>query len=155
MMHSVGSAFNRKLKSINKAKHIRFKLTNNIRTIKDPNVVMITYDSGADGTYLSERNRMKAGPPILRQSSKRVMVANGDTVKAKHTTTLPFPQLSARARQADTFEQFPNSLMSDGQTADDGTILIFIKDGVMVHKEEETILRCCRLRLTVCHSNFV
>jgi hypothetical protein len=81
MIHSVGSAFNCTLKSINKAKHVRFKLTNNIRTIKDPNVVMITYDSGADGTYLSERDRVKAGLPILRQSSKKVRVANGEIVK--------------------------------------------------------------------------
>ena len=39
-IHSVGSAFNRTLKSINKAKHIQSNLTQNIRTIKDPNVVM-------------------------------------------------------------------------------------------------------------------
>ena len=99
MIHSVGSAFNRTLKSINKAKHVQFKLTNNICTIKDPSVVMITYDSRADGTYLSKRDRVKAGLPILRQSSKKVWVANGEIVKSKHITTLPFPQLSARARQ--------------------------------------------------------
>jgi hypothetical protein len=69
MMHSLGSAFNRTLKSINKAKHVRFNITNNIRVIKDPDVVMITYESGADGTYLCERDRVKAGLPILRQSS--------------------------------------------------------------------------------------
>jgi hypothetical protein len=66
-----------------------------------------------------------------------VRVANGEIVKAKNRTTYPFPQLSERARQADTFEQFPNSLMSVGQTADDGTISIFTKDGVTVHKEEK------------------
>jgi hypothetical protein len=139
MIHSVGSAFNRTLKSINKAKHVQFKLTNSISIIKDPNVVMITYDSGADGTYISERDRVKARLPILRQSSKKVRVANGEIVKAKNITALPFPQLSARARQAHTFKQFPNSLMlmSVGQTSDDGTISIFTKDGVTVHKEEK------------------
>jgi hypothetical protein len=95
MIHSVGSAFNRTLKIINKAKHVQFKLNTNIRIIKDPNVVMMTYDSGADGTYISKRDRVKAGLPILRQSSKKVRVANGDTVKAEHITKLPFPQLSA------------------------------------------------------------
>ena len=80
--------------------------------------------------------------PILRASTKRVRVANGETVKAKHITTLPFPQLSARARQADTFEQFPTSLMSVGQTSDDGTISIFTKDGVTVHKEEDVLITC-------------
>ncbi len=55
----------------------------------------MTYDSGADGTYISKRDRVKAGLPILRQSSKKVRVANGDTVKAEHITKLPFPQLSA------------------------------------------------------------
>ena len=80
---------------------------------------------------------MKAGLPILRQSSKKVRVANGEIVKAKNITKLPFPQLSARARQAHTFKQFPNSLMSVGQTSDDGTISIFTKDGVTVHKEEK------------------
>jgi NACalpha-BTF3-like transcription factor len=69
MIHSVGSAFNRTLKSINKAKHVRFKVNNSIRIIKNPNVVMMTYDSGADRTYISERDRAKAGLPILRQSS--------------------------------------------------------------------------------------
>jgi hypothetical protein len=71
-----------------------------------------------------------------------VRVANGEIVKAKNRTTLPFPQLSERARQADTFEQFPNSLMSVGQTADDGTISIFTKDGVTVHKEEDVLITC-------------
>ena len=57
---------------------------------------------------------------ILRKSTKQVHVANGDTSKAKHVTNLPFPQLSTKAAQADTFEHFPTSLMSVGKTADDG-----------------------------------
>jgi NACalpha-BTF3-like transcription factor len=142
MIHCVGSAFNCTLKSINKAKQVQFKRTNSIRIIKNPNVVMMTYDSGADGTYISKKDRAKAGLPILRQSSKKVQVANGEIVKAKNITTLPFPQLSARARQAHTFEQFPHSLMSVGQTSDDGTISIFTKDGVTVHKEEDVLITC-------------
>jgi hypothetical protein len=32
--------------------------------------------------------------------------------------------------------------MSVGKTADDGTISIFTKDGVTVHKEEEVLITC-------------
>ena len=91
---------------------------------------------------ISAREIVKAGLPILRQSSKKVCVANGEIVKSKQITTLPFPQLSARVRKADTFDQCPNSLMSVGQTSDDGTILIFTKDGVTVHKEEDVLITC-------------
>ena len=75
---------------------------------------MITYDSGADGHYLSERDRAKVGLPILRPSTKRVGVANGGSSKAKHVTALPFKHLSAKANRADSFQDFPNSLMSVG-----------------------------------------
>ena len=103
---------------------------------------MITYDSGADGHYLSETDRATIGLPILRKSSKRVGVANGGTSQAKHVTALPFPNLSKQARQADTFDDFPHSLMSVGKTADDGTISIFTKDGVTVHKEQDVLIKC-------------
>ena len=36
--------------------------------------VMITYDSGADGNYVSEEDRARLGMPILRQSKRRVGV---------------------------------------------------------------------------------
>ena len=42
---------------------------------------MVTYDSGADGNYLSEKDRLKAGMPILRRSPRRVGVANNGTNK--------------------------------------------------------------------------
>jgi hypothetical protein len=103
---------------------------------------MVTYDSGADGHYISKRDRKKAGLPILRPSTKRVGVANGGTSTAKHVTQLPFKQLSPKATQADTFQDFPNSLMSVGKTADDGTISIFTKDGVTVHKEQDVLITC-------------
>jgi hypothetical protein len=51
---------------------------------------MITYDSGADGHYISEHDRIKAGLPILRRSNKRVGVANGGVSKAQHVVQLPF-----------------------------------------------------------------
>jgi hypothetical protein len=50
--------------------------------------------------------------------------------------------LSAKAKQADTFQDFPSSLMSIGKTADDGTISIFTKNGVTVHKETGVLITC-------------
>jgi hypothetical protein len=69
-------------------------------------------------------------------------MANGGVSQAKFVTQLPFKALSARATQADTFQDFPSSLMSVGKTADDGTISIFTKDGVTVHKETDVLITC-------------
>jgi hypothetical protein len=55
---------------------------------------------------------------------------------------LPFKALSAKARQADSFDDCPSSLMSVGQTCDDGTVSIFTKDGVTVHKEQDMLITC-------------
>jgi hypothetical protein len=44
--------------------------------------------------------------------------------------------------QADTFQDFPSSLMSVGKTANDGMISIFTKDGVTVHKETDVLITC-------------
>ena len=104
--------------------------------------VYVTYDSGADGNYMSENDRKVARMPILRPSTKRVGVANGDTCKATHVTRLLFPQLSKRASRADTFADIPTSLMSVSKTADDGTISIFTKTGLTVHKETDVLIRC-------------
>ncbi len=103
---------------------------------------MITYDSGADGHYISKKDRRKAGLPIICKSTRRVGVANGGVSQAKFFTQLPFKALSARATQADTFQDFPSSLMSVGKTANDGTIFIFTKDGVTVHKEKDVLITC-------------
>jgi hypothetical protein len=56
MVHSIGSAFKRAVKTINNTKHVRFSLQHKVRTIKNNNVVMVTYDSGADGHYISEQD---------------------------------------------------------------------------------------------------
>ncbi len=111
-------------------------------TIEQANTVHLTYDSGADGHYVSKDDRKEARMPILRSSNKKVVVANGDTCTAKNVTRLPFPQLSKRATTADTFTNFPTSLMSVGKTSDDGTISIFTKTGVTVHKETDVLIRC-------------
>ena len=98
-------------------------------------VAMITYNSGADGHYLSERDRKSVGLPIIRPSTKQVGVANGGTSTARHISCLPFKQLSDRAASADSFDNFPSSLMSVGKMSDDETISIFIKEDITVHKE--------------------
>ena len=127
----------------NGGKRVRFATKRTVREFNSNEVAtMITYDSGADGHYISEKDRKLAGLPIIRPSTKRVAVANGATSKAKHVTKLPFKGLSASASQADTFDDFPTSLMSVGRTADDGMISIFTKEGVTVHKEEDVLITC-------------
>jgi hypothetical protein len=101
---------------------------------------MLTYDSGADGHYISEQDQHKAGLPILRPSTWQVRVTNESTNNAKYVTQLPFQKLSAQLRQADTFQDFPTSLMSMGKTSDDGTILVFMKEGINIFKEEDVLI---------------
>jgi hypothetical protein len=100
------------------------------------------YDSGANGHYISKKDCRKAGLPIIRKSIRWVGVANGGVSQAKFVTQLPFKALSAQATQADIFQDFPSSLMSMGKTANDGTISIFTKDGVTVHKETDVLITC-------------
>ena len=123
-------------------KQVTFGQASIIHATRRAHTVHLTYDSGADGHYMSEKDRKVAGMPILRASTKKVGVANGDTCNATHVTQLPFPQLSAQASKADTFNKFPTSLMSVGKIADDGTISIFTKTGVTVHKETDVLIRC-------------
>ncbi len=103
---------------------------------------MLTYDSGANGHYISKQDQRKAGPPILRPSIRQVGVTNGSTSNAKYVTQLPFQKLSARLTQADTFQDIPTSLMSMGKTSDDGMVLVFMKEGVNVFKEEDILITC-------------
>ena len=88
---------------------------------------MLTYYSGADIHYLSKEDRKNLGLPILRVSAKKVGVADGGACNGKYVTKLPLPKLSNRAAEADTFEEFPTSLMSVGKKADDGNVSIFAK----------------------------
>ena len=105
-------------------------------------VPMITYDSGADGHYVCEADRLQAGLPILHPYTKHVGVANGSISKATNVCQLPFPQLSATATQADSFHDFPHSLMSVGKTCDDGTISIFTQSGVSIHRDQDVLITC-------------
>jgi hypothetical protein len=142
--YNISTAFRRAIQTIKpNTKRVRFATKFTTRSSNtNKTSTLITYDSGADGHYISERDRIAAGLPILRQSYKRVGVANGGSSTAKHVTQLPFQQLSTTANQADTFDDFPTSLMSVGKTADDGTISIFTKDGVTVHKEQDVLITC-------------
>ena len=104
--------------------------------------VIVTYDSGSDGNYVSEADRTKLGLPIMRISTKRVTVANSGASKVKYVTRLPLKQLSPNAAEADTFEDFPTSLMSVGETLDDGNVSVFTKEDVKVYKEEDVLITC-------------
>ena len=57
---------------------------------KKEELIMITYDSGANNHYMSESYRIILVLPILRPSHKRVAVTNGGTSKCKYVTRLPF-----------------------------------------------------------------
>ncbi|KAL7488941.1 hypothetical protein ACHAW6_014541, partial [Cyclotella cf. meneghiniana] len=124
-------------------KRVRFSNTRSVRIFHSgEKPTLITYDSGADGHYLSEKDRISAGLPILRNSTKRVGVANGGSSQAKHVTQLPFKNISSNALQADSFDDFPTSLMSVGKISDAGTVSIFTSDGVTVHNEQDVLITC-------------
>ena len=124
------------------AQHVQFHKHHSIRLFSTNDIPAITYDSGADGHYLNEADRRRAQLPILRPSTKQVVVANGQVSTAKHESSLPFEGLSKHANKADIFHDFPQSLMSVGKVADDGTISVFTKDGVTVHREEDVLITC-------------
>ena len=103
---------------------------------------MATYNPGANGNYLSEKDCLKTGMTILRRSTRRVGVTNNGTSNGKWETALPLPQLLKEAAKADSFDKFPTSLMSVGKTNDDGNVSIFTSDGVTVYKEEDMVITC-------------
>ena len=67
-------------------KQVTFGETHNNDKVERAITVHLTYNSGADGPYVSKDYRKEACMPILRSSRKKVGVANGDTCKAKHVT---------------------------------------------------------------------
>jgi hypothetical protein len=144
LAYSMSSAFNQTIKKLYKTKqHVSFATHNTVRLYKDhKEPLMITYNSGSNVNYLSKKDHVKAGLPILRPSTCMVGVANGGTSQAQHVTRLLFHKLSAMARQADTFQDFPTLLMSVGKTSGDGTISVFTKTGITVFKEEDVLITC-------------
>eukprot|EP00804_Cyclotella_cryptica_P028441 CCRYP_014211-RB/>CCRYP_014211-RB protein AED:0.26 eAED:0.26 QI:0/0/0/1/0.33/0.25/4/0/726 len=141
--HALVASVRRTFHFLQQANHVHFQNDiSHTRFFSHEDVPSITYDSGADGHYLNEADRKAAHLPILRSSSKQVAVANGHISAATHVSRLPFPGLSKTATKADTFHDFPQSLMSVGKVSDDGTLSIFTKDGVTVHKEEDVLITC-------------
>ena len=124
-------------------KPVQFKRETQTATFcSDDEPIVVTYDSGANGNYISEEDRAKAGLPILRASTKRVGVANNGESTGKYRTRLPIPNLSSAAAEADSFEDFPTSLLSVGKVADDGNVSIFDKKGVAVYAEHNVLITC-------------
>ena len=85
----------------------------------------------------------------MRISAKKVGVANGGACNGKYVTKLPFPQLSNKATESDTFKETPTSLMSVVKTADDGNVSIFTREGVTVYKEEDVLITCQRKSILI------
>ena len=77
-------------KSTKKVRFVTRTATHQYQDHKEP--FMVTYYSGADGNYTSEADRKKLGLPILRESTRRVGVANLGASKGKHViSTVAFP----------------------------------------------------------------
>ena len=56
--YRLGSAFNRRIKKINKHKHVSFVTTNIVhKYINNEQPIMVTYNSGADGHNISKKDR--------------------------------------------------------------------------------------------------
>ncbi len=91
-------------------------------------------DSGATSHFVRPEENL----PITGESCKVVYLPNGTSIKATHTTTLPFKELSPQARKADVLPGLrPNTLISVGKLANADYTTIFHPrgDGVTVHKK--------------------
>ncbi len=93
----LGSVFSWTIKKLNRNKHVSFSKQDEVHLFNatsNPSI-MLTYDSGANGHYISKHDWCKAGLPILSPSTQQVGVANGSTSNAKYVPQLPFCKLSA------------------------------------------------------------
>jgi len=127
--YRISTAFRRAIQRLKtNERRVRFAPLPKVATFSaSENATLVTYDSGANGHYLSEADRKQAGLPILRQSTKHVGVVNGGTSSGKFVTQLRIPGLSQQASEADTFDDFSAPLLSVGKTADDDNIFYFYK----------------------------
>ena len=91
---------------------------------------------------MRKADRIRLGLPILQASKKCAGVSNSGTSRGKYVKLLPFPQLSKKAAEAGTFEEFLTLLMSVGKTDDDGNVSIYTKKDVKVYKEEDILITC-------------
>jgi hypothetical protein len=67
MAYHLGSAFNRTIKKLNKNTHVSFTKQNEVYLFNATSTpsIMLTYNSGANGHYISKQDQRKAGLPIL------------------------------------------------------------------------------------------
>ncbi len=64
--YSLGTTISQTFKKISNTKHIRFAKHNEVHLFSNTETpIMVTYDSGADGHYISKKDRCKAGLPII------------------------------------------------------------------------------------------
>ena len=102
--------------------------------------VFATFDTGADGDFITENDLQKLQLPIKGDSDKQVSVANGHVEQGKHETELPFEGLSPTAKAADSFELFHTTLISSSNIVDDGNTAILNQKGVKVLFADKDVL---------------
>jgi hypothetical protein len=70
--YRLGSVFNRTIKKLNRNKHVSFSKQNKVHLFDATSTpsIMLTYNSGANGHYISKHDQRKAGLPILRPSTQ-------------------------------------------------------------------------------------
>ena len=73
--YSIGTSLQQGLLKTSRDKHrVQFAMANSETKFDSAdNAAMITYDSGADGHYISEEDRKRAGLPNLRTSQKKTV----------------------------------------------------------------------------------
>ncbi len=82
--YSLGMTISQTFKKISNNKHVRFAKHNKVHLFSNTETpIMVTYDSGADGHYISKKDRPKVGLPIIQKSTKWVGVVNGGVSQAK------------------------------------------------------------------------
>ncbi len=64
--YSLGTTISRTFKKISNNKHVRFAKHNEVHLFSNTETpIMVTYNSGADGHYISKKDRHKAKLPII------------------------------------------------------------------------------------------
>jgi len=89
-------------------------------------------DSGATSHFCSK----EMDSPKEGKSNKSVYLPNGNTIQTTNRTSLPFRQLSKKAREAHVLPHLRQSLMSVNKLAEEGYTTIFHPEteGVTIHE---------------------
>jgi hypothetical protein len=76
--YSLGTTISQTFKKISNSKHVRFAKHNKVHLFSNTETpIIVTYNLGADGHYISEKDRRKVGLSIIQKSTRWVGVANG------------------------------------------------------------------------------